>query len=152
MPMKVILLQEVAGLGKAGEIKAVADGYARNYLLPRQLVTPATPTALATLQQRVATEQKRQEQLRAELQSLSERLNNVTLKFMVRVGAQQRLYGSVTSQNIVDALKSQEGIIVDRRSVQLGDPLRSLGTTKVPVRLGTGFEPSVTVELAPGEA
>ena len=148
MPEKVILLQEVDGLGKPGDVKTVADGYARNYLLPRQMVTQATPNALATLQERVAAEQRRQTKLRAELAGLSERLAQVTLKFAVRVGSQNRLYGSVTNQNIAEALRDTQGIIVDRRAIVLADPLRSLGSFKVPVRLGPGVEPEITVELA----
>lgn len=147
MPMKVILLQEVAGLGKPGEVKTVADGYARNFLLPRQMVTAATPSALANLQQRVDTEQRRQAKVRAELESVSARINAVTLRFEVRVGTQNRLYGSVTNQNIADALRDVEGILVDRRAIVLSDPLRALGTFKVPVRLSPGVEPHVTVEL-----
>jgi large subunit ribosomal protein L9 len=149
MPMKVILLQDVPGLGQPGDVKTVAEGYARNYLLPRQMVTAATPTALATLQERVAAEQRRQEKMRAELASLAERLNAVTLTFSVRVGGQNRLYGSVTNQNIAEALRDTQGIIVDRRAIVLSEPLRALGTFKVPVRLGTGVEPSITVELKP---
>ncbi len=145
--MKVILLQEVAGLGKPGEVKTVADGYARNFLLPRQMVTAATPSALANLQQRVDTEQRRQAKVRAELESVSARINAVTLRFEVRVGTQNRLYGSVTNQNIADALRDVEGILVDRRAIVLSDPLRALGTFKVPVRLSPGVEPHVTVEL-----
>lgn len=151
MAMKVILLQEVAGLGKPGEVKSVADGYARNYLLPNQMVTAATPSALATLGQRVAAEQRRQEKLRADLATLTDRLNQITLKFAVRVGGQNRLYGSVTNQNIVDALREQDNILVDRRSVVLSEPLRALGSFKVSVRLAQGFEPQITVELAAAE-
>jgi large subunit ribosomal protein L9 len=147
MPTKVILLQDVPGLGKPGDVKMVADGYARNFLLPRQMVTMATPSALATLGERVAAEKRRQEKLNAELKGLAERLNAVTLTFTVRVGAQNRLYGSVTNQNIAEALRETEGIIIDRRAVVLNEPLRSLGTFKVPVRLGQGVEPQITVEL-----
>ena len=145
--MKVILLQEVAGLGKPGDVKTVADGYARNFLLPRQMVTAATPSALANLQERVATEQRRLAKQRAETEAVAARINAVTLRFAVRVGGQNRLYGSVTSQNIADALREVEGIIVDRRAIVLSDPLRSLGTFKVPVRLAQGVDPAVTVEL-----
>lgn len=151
MPMKVILLQEVPHLGQPGEIKTVANGYARNYLLPRQMVEPATPRALANLNQRVAAEQARLATLRSELTALTERLNATTLSFAVRVGAQNRLYGSVTNQSVVDALREQEGIVVDRRSVVLHEPLRQLGEFKVPVRLGHGFEPQITVALSKAE-
>jgi large subunit ribosomal protein L9 len=142
--MKVILLQEVQGLGAAGEVKSVANGYARNFLLPQQLVTPATPSALANLQEHVAIEKRRQEKLRAELESLTARLNQVTLRFAVKVGAQKRLYGSVTNQNIAAALQEQENITVDRRAIILPDALRALGSYKVAIHLGQGFEPTIT--------
>src|SRR5262249_22363751 len=92
--MKVILLHDVPSLGKPGDVKDVADGYARNYLLPRQLVAPATPAALAHLQQQVASAQRRVEKQRQEYEGLSGRLEGVTLTFAVRVGRGDRLYGS----------------------------------------------------------
>jgi large subunit ribosomal protein L9 len=147
MPMKVILLQEIAGLGTTGDVKTVADGYARNYLLPRQLVTAATPSAMATLQERVATEKRRQEKERANLEALAEQLKQITLTFQVRVGGQNRLYGSITTQNIAAALREQNNIIVDRRSIILPDTLRALGNYKVAVRLAPGLEPEITVAL-----
>ena len=147
--MKVILLHEVPGLGKPGDVKEVANGYARNYLLPRQMVTPATPAALATLQERLATEKRRQERLQAELNALAEQLQQITLTFVVRVGGQNRLYGSITSQNIAAALREQNNIIVDRRSITLTDPLRALGSYKVPIHLAHDLDPEITVELVP---
>jgi large subunit ribosomal protein L9 len=145
--MKVILLQEVPGLGKPGDVKEVANGYARNYLLPRQLVTAATPGELANLQQRVVAAQRRTEKHRQEHESLAERLAAVTLTFAVRVGRGDRLYGSVTSQDIANALEEQEHLSVDRRTIQLREPLRTLGTFEVPVRIAPKVEPKVKVTL-----
>jgi large subunit ribosomal protein L9 len=145
--MKVILLHEVPNLGKPGDIKEVAPGYARNYLLPRQLVTPATGTALANLKQRVAAAQRRAEQKRQTDQELAQRIANVVLTFAVRVGQGGRLYGSVTSQNIADALQEQEQLTIDRRLIQLREPLRQLGEFEVGVRIAQGVEPKLKVRI-----
>ena len=150
--MKVILLQEVEGLGKPGDIKDVAPGYARNYLLPRQLVTAATGTQLANLKQRVASTQRKLAQQRQTNAALAERLTNVTLTFAVRVGQGGRLYGSVTNQNIADALQEQENITIDRRLIQLRDPLRQLGDFEIGVRVAQGVEPKVKVRVVSTEA
>ncbi len=145
--MKVILLQEVPGLGKPGDVKEVANGYARNYLLPRQLVTAATPSELANLQQRVVAAQRRTEKQRQEHESLAEKLAAATLTFAVRVGRGDRLYGSVTSQDIANALEEQEHLSIDRRTILLREPLRTLGTFEVPVRVAPKVEPKVKVTL-----
>ena len=145
--MKVILLQDVPGLGKPGDLKDVANGYARNYLLPNQLVTAATPGELANLNQRVAAAQRRTEKQRQEHESLATRLAGVTLTFAVRVGRGDRLYGSVTSQDIASALAEQEHLTVDRRAIQLREPMRTLGTFEVPVRVAPKVEPKIKVIL-----
>ncbi|HEV2236395.1 MAG TPA: 50S ribosomal protein L9 [Ktedonobacterales bacterium] len=150
--MKVILLQEVPGLGQPGDVKEVANGYARNYLLPRELVTAATPAALKNLQQRVAATRRRSEAQAADHKALAERIAAVTLTFAVHVGRGDRLYGSVTSQNIADALQEQEGLRIDRRTIHLPEPLRQLGTYEVPVRVATKLEPKVKVAIVAGES
>ncbi len=149
--MKVILLQEVAGLGKPGDVKDVADGYARNFLLPRQLVTPATMSALTQLRERVATAQRKVERQRQGNEALAARIEAVTLTFEVRVGRGDRLYGSVTSQDIANALEELEGLRLDRRIIQLRDPLRQLGTFEVGLRIAPGMEPKLKVVIIPSE-
>lgn len=150
--MKVILLQEVPGLGKPGDVKEVANGYARNYLLPRQMVSAATGTELSNLRERVASAQRRLERQRQTNEELARRLEQVTLTFAVRVGQGERLYGSVTSQNIVDALREQEGLHIDRRLVQLRDPLRQLGDFEIGVRVAPGLEPKIKVRVVSSAA
>jgi large subunit ribosomal protein L9 len=150
--MKVILLHEVPGLGRPGDVKEVADGYARNYLLPRQLVTAATKTELANLQARVAAAQRRIAKQRETDETLAARLAAVTLTFAVRVGQGDRLYGSVTAQNIADALQEQEGLLIDRRLIQLREPLRQLGEFELGVRVATGIEPKIKVRIISQEA
>jgi large subunit ribosomal protein L9 len=145
--MKVILLQDVDGLGKVGELKDVANGYARNYLLPKKLAAGATPQLLANYQQRIAAEQRRLEKQNEQNRQQSERLSQITLTFKARVGGQGRLYGSITSQDIAAALRESEGITIDRRMIELPDPIRALGTYQVPVKLAQKLAPQVTVNV-----
>ncbi len=145
--MKIILLQDVEGLGKAGDLKEVANGYARNYLLPRRLAAGATPGLIANRTQRIAAEQRRLEKLAEQNRQQAERLGQVTLTFKARVGSQGRLYGSITSQDIAAALREVENITIDRRSIELPEPIRSTGSFTVPVRVATGLEPKLTVNV-----
>lgn len=145
--MKVILLQDVEGLGKAGDLKDVANGYARNYLLPRQLAAGATPSLVANRQQRIAAEQRKVEK-QAELnRQQAERLGQIVLTFKARVGRQGRLYGSITSQDIATGLREAEGMTVDRRVIDLPNPIRSTGTFIVPVKIAPRLEPKITVNV-----
>jgi len=145
--MKIILLQDVEGLGKAGDLKEVANGYARNYLLPRRLAAGATPNLVANRSQRIAAEQRKLEK-QAELnRHLAERLTQITLTFKAKVGRQGRLYGSITSQDVATALQEAEGITIDRRVIDLSEPIRSLGTFSVPVKVATNQESKLTINV-----
>lgn len=156
--MKVILLQDVDGLGKAGDLKEVANGYARNYLLRRQLAAGATPTLLANHKQHIAAQNRKQEKLGAANSQLAERLAQVTLTFKARVGRQGRLYGSITSQDIATGLRQVEGLTVDRRLIELNSPIRALGNYPIVVKIAPKLEPKITVnvvdeaEVAPAES
>ncbi|HTI13198.1 MAG TPA: 50S ribosomal protein L9 [Dictyobacter sp.] len=145
--MKVILLQDVQKLGKAGDLKDVANGYARNYLLPRRLAAGATPSLLANRDQHIAAEQRRVEKLAEQNRQLAEKLGQVSLTFKAKVGAQGRLYGSITSQDIATALRDAQDITIDRRVIELPDPIRALGTFSVSVRIATQLEPKITVNV-----
>jgi len=145
--MKVILLQNVEGLGQAGDMKDVANGYARNYLLPRRLAAGATPGLVANREQRIAAEQRRLAKLAEQNRQMAERLGQIALTFKAKVGSQGRLYGSITSQDIATALREAEDISVDRRTIDLSEPIRSLGTFSVPVKISTGIEPKITVNV-----
>ncbi|MEO8954611.1 MAG: 50S ribosomal protein L9 [Ktedonobacteraceae bacterium] len=145
--MKIILLQDVENLGKAGDLKEVANGYARNYLLPRQLAAGATPSLIANRQQRIAAEQRKIEKQADSNRQQAERLGQITLTFKARVGTQGRLYGSITSQDIATGLREVEGITVDRRLIDLPNPIRSTGTFTVPVKIASKLEPKITVNV-----
>src|SRR5438874_7488525 len=147
MNVKIILRTDVAGLGEEGEVKEVAGGYARNYLLPRKLAVPATKGNLKIREQQHEQIVHKQEQRRAEARELAERLAGQALRFAVRVGAQGRLYGSVTAQDIAERLKREAGIEVDRRSIELKEPLRALGDFDVPVRVAHAVTAHLKVTL-----
>lgn len=143
--MKVILLKDVNGLGHTGDVKEVAEGYARNFLLPQRLVATATPGALGNLKQHIAAERRKVEKLEASHQALSDQLSGITITFRARAGKGGRLYGSITNQDIAEAIRAQNSLSIDRRSIQLAEPLRALGTYQVPVHVATGKEPKLTI-------
>ena len=145
--MKVILLQDVEGLGKVGELKNVANGYARNYLLPKKMAAGATPQLLANYQQRIAAQQRKIEKQAEQNRQQADRLGQVSLTFKARVGGQGRLYGSITSQDIAAGLRESEGIQIDRRMIDLPDPIRALGTYHVPVKIAQKLAPEITVNV-----
>lgn len=145
--MKVILLQDVEGLGKAGDLKDVANGYARNYLLPRQLAAGATPSLVANRQQHIAAEQRKMEKQDEQNRQQAERLGQISLTFKARVGREGRLYGSITSQDIAAGLRDAEGIIIDRRIIDLPEPIRTVGTFTVPVKIAQKLAPKITVNV-----
>jgi len=145
--MKVILLQDVEGLGKAGELKDVADGYARNYLFRRRMAAGATPTLLANHKQHIAAQQRKLEKMSEEHRALAERLARVTLTFKARVGRQGRLYGSITSQDIAAGLRDAEGLTVDRRSIDLSNPIRAVGNYPITIKVAPKLEPQITVKV-----
>lgn len=145
--MRVILLQDVEGLGKAGDLKDVADGYARNYLLRRRLAAGATPTLLANHKQHITAQQRKLEKMSEEHRTLAERLAQVTLTFKARVGRQGRLYGSITSQDIAAGLRDAEGLTVDRRSIELASPIRAVGSYPITIKVAPKVEPQITVRV-----
>jgi len=145
--MNVILLQDVPDLGQTGEIKKVAAGYARNYLIPKGLVSLASPGALKQAEmQRRAQERRRKLEL-SDAQSLAEAISAVSLTFTVKTGESDRLYGSVTGADITEALSEQLGKEMDKRKLILPDPIKSLGTYRVPIRLMTEVVPEILVNV-----
>jgi large subunit ribosomal protein L9 len=149
--MKVLLLRDHEKLGKAGDIKNVADGYARNYLLPRGLAVLATAGALKQAETIRKSEEKRRAKLYAEAQAVANQLAGVTLTFRALAGETGKLYGSITAHDIAEAIQRDKGIELDKRKVELREPLRSLGTHTVPIRLATDLAPTVTVVVEPAE-
>ncbi len=142
--MEVLLLKDVKRLGKAGEVRQVADGYARNYLIPRGLAAPASAGAVREAQANLEARARRAEKEQAEAQRLAGQLSGVTLTFKARAGESGRLYGSVTPADIADEIKKQTGKTVDRRKIALEEPIRELGIYRVPIR----FSGDITAEIS----
>ncbi len=146
--MRIVFLEEVPGSGRIGEIKNVADGFARNYLLPRGLAAPATPEVVKRAEAKAVRENRRQEALDVEARSLAEKLAGATLRIDVRAGEQGRLYGSVTSGDIAERVSKLLGQEFDRHQVELGEPLKELGSFEVKLRLTRNVVEPVTVVVA----
>ena len=150
--MKVLLMRDHDKLGKAGDIKNVADGYARNFLLPRRLAVLATAGALKQAETVRRAEEKRRARLFAEAQAVAHQLTGTTLIFRALASETGKLYGSITAHDITQAIQREKGIEVDKRKVELREPLRTLGTHTVPIRLAADLAPEVTVVIEPTEA
>ena len=145
--MKVILLQDVKGKGKKGQLLEVSDGYARNYMLPRKISIEATPDAINTMRMNDKATQERIAKEKAEALELSKKLREMTLTVTAKGGGAGRLFGSVTNQEIADALKAQAGVALDKRKIVISDPIKSVGTYTVTCRLGYEITAPLTVKI-----
>ncbi len=145
--MEVLLLKDVGQLGSAGEVKRVADGYARNYLFPKGWATVATPGAIKQAKLEREAELKRQAKALGEAQTLAEQLDGMIVTFQARAGEQDRLYGSITSGNIAEALSEKVGQEIDRRKLELEEPLKDLGSHAVTLRLAPEAQAKITVVI-----
>ena len=146
--MKVILTADVAVLGKSGEMKVVADGYALNFLIPQKLAVPAAGGAYRAWQHDIASREDKRKRERDEAEINANRIGGTTLTMGVKVGDGGKLYGSITAKDIADAL-ARRGIEVDRHKIDLDEPLKSLGTYKVAIRVLAGMTPEVTIVVEP---
>lgn len=146
--MKVLLKEDVDNLGYAGEVYEVADGYGRNYLIPRGMAVMADPSVLKQAEVWRRKAEARRAELRAEYEALTARIEETTLTYTARAGDTGKLYGSVTTSQITDSLNETLGTDIDRRKVGT-EPLRQLGDHQVIVRLSADFQPHVTVVIEP---
>lgn len=144
--MEIILREDVQHLGKAGEVVKVKDGYARNFLLPKGLAYPATEANKQKITYEAQRIAKQREAERTAAESEAGRLATVELTFTVKVGEEDRLYGSVTASDIQRRLEEQ-GIHVDKRKIELPEPLRSLGDFRVGVRIHPDVRPEIVVHV-----
>jgi len=142
--MKVLLLKDVYNLGRAGDVKKVADGYGRNFLLPKGLAVLATPGMLKQVDRIRANAAKVRELANAEKSGLAEQLNNLELKFVAKAGEGGKLFGSITQQMIVEAIREKLNVEIDRHQVE-SQPLREIGEHKVRIRLTFDLIPQVKV-------
>jgi len=146
--VKVILTSDVEKLGKSGELKDVADGYARNFLIRQKLAVPAAGGAFRAWQHDIASREEKRRREREEAEIAATRIASTTLTMGVKVGEGGKLYGSITAKEIAEAL-ARRGIEVDRHKIDLPEPLKTLGTYKIAIKVFTGMTPEVTVVVEP---
>ncbi len=148
--MKVILLQDVKGKGKKGQMLEVSDGYARNFMLPKKLAIEATADAINTMRMNDKATQERIAREKAEALALSKQLREMTLVVTAKGGGAGRLFGSVTNQEIADALKAKSGIVLDKRKIVIAETIKSVGTYTVTCKLGYEINAPLTVKIEEG--
>ena len=146
--MKVILTKDVDKVGKSGEMKVVADGYATNYLIPHKLAVPASGGAYRAYQHDIASREEKRKREREEAEIAATRIASTTLTMGVKVGEGGKLYGSINNQDIAEAL-GRRGIVVDKHKIDLEQPIKSLGTYKVAIKVLAGMTPEVTIVVEP---
>ena len=145
--MKVILLQDVRGKGKKGQMLEVSDGYARNYMLPRKIAIEATADAVNTMRMNDKATQERIAKEKAEAMEVSKKLREMTVVVNAKGGGNGRLFGSVTNQEIADALKAKTGIALDKRKIIITDAIKNVGTYTVTCKLGYEITAPLTVKI-----
>ena len=145
--MKVVFLEEVEGSGAIGEVRNVADGFARNYLLPRKLAVPATEHNIRIAEARAQAEVKHQVKLDAEAEVLVEKLVGKSITLTVKAGPQGRLYGSVTGRDIAEEVEKLLKVEVDHRQVEMEEPIREVGVFQVPIRFTRNVRATVEVTV-----
>lgn len=146
--MKVVFLQDVPDVARAGEVKEVADGYARNFLIPRKMAALASPQALS----QVVTIEKVEGKTNEELIELAGQLEGKEVNLKAHAGAKERLYGSITSADVAAELESATGLVVDKRKIELEKPIHQLGSYELTIKLGKDITPKIKVNVIEAEA
>ena len=147
--MKIILKQDVSNLGQEGDVEEVADGYARNYLIPQGLAVKATPGALKDFEHRQKIQTTKHQRMKKRAEALARRLTAQTLVFEVKTGETGQLYGSITNADIAEKLEREVGEEIDRRDIPLSEPIRTVGEHFVPVHLMEEVEPQIRIVVKP---
>jgi large subunit ribosomal protein L9 len=145
--MKVVLLEDLPGKGKAGEIKEVSKGYARNFLLPRGLALLATPTVIKQIESSLEKERLEESIDRDKLVELAQQIEGREIRFKVRMGAGERLFGSITAANVAEELSQAIGYVIDKKKIDIEKSLRKTGSYEVAVKLASDLNPQITVVI-----
>lgn len=146
--MKVIIKKELSNLGEIDNVVDVADGYARNYLLPRGIVLRATKAAIAGAEKRLAQREKAMDERRAEFEATAKKLSEITLKISADAGEEGKLFGSVTAQDIAEAIKTSAGIEIDKKRIELSSPIKMVGEYTAKIKIYKEITAQVRVEVA----
>lgn len=150
--MKVVFLEDVPNIAKAGDVKEVADGYGRNFLIPKKLAALVRPEITSRLEAQGREQTKKQEKMETELARMADQLEGKEITLKAKAGAKERLYGRVTSADIAAALERTTGITVDKRKIELAEPIRELGSFDVAIRLAKDVIPKIKVTVGEEEA
>ncbi|MDP6646904.1 MAG: 50S ribosomal protein L9 [Dehalococcoidales bacterium] len=146
--MKVIFLQDVSRVARVGEVKEVADGYGRNFLLPQKLAVIASPGAIKDMGVMIRREASHRAKTEAELAELANQLDGKEIVLKAKVGEKDKLYGSITLADIAVELKRATGLVVDKRKIELAEPIRQVGNYEVAIKLGKDLVSQVKVTVA----
>jgi len=149
--MRVVFLTDVPNVAKSGEIKEVADGYARNLLIPKKLAALVNPKIKSQLEAQLKAQNNKQAQIAAGLAKIANQLNGKEITLKAKVGAKDRLYGSITSADIANELTRTSGVVVDKRKIEMLEPIRELGSFDVTVRLAKDIVPKIRVTVVEQE-
>lgn len=149
--MKVVLLKDVKNIGKRDDIVTVSDGYARNFLFPQRLAAEATAGTLKEIGKKRAAQDAREAEQLAEAKARAEALKGKLVTLPVKCGSQGRLYGSVTSAEVAEALEKQHGVTVDKRKIELGEPIKEVGDREISIRLYSGVSTTMKLRVTPLE-
>jgi large subunit ribosomal protein L9 len=149
--MQVIFLEDVPNIGKAGQIKEVADGYGRNYLIPRKLAAPARPQDIKDVEAQIKARARQAAKTEAEMKALAAMLEGKGITLKARAGQQDRLYGSITAADISTGLETSLKTIVDKRKIELLEPIHQLGTYDIPIKLGKDIVTTIKVTVVAEE-
>jgi large subunit ribosomal protein L9 len=147
--MKIVLRQDVPKLGEAGTVQTVADGYARNYLIPKGMAVVATPGEIKTAEHNLKVRERKIARQEEQQQTLADKIQGTRLEFTARAGDQGRLFGSIPTSDIAEQLNQKIGEEIDRRKIQLTDPLRTIGEHQVVIHLVGRLRPTITVAVEP---
>ena len=149
--MKVIFLQDVPNVARAGEIREVADGYGRNFLIPKQLAILAKPSATSTIETQQRLRELHQQRTETGMVELANQLEGKEIILEAQAGSKDRLFGSITSTDIASELQNITGLVIDKRKIDLAEPIRQLGSYEVTIKLAKGIAPKIRVSVIPKE-
>lgn len=150
--MKVVFLKDVSKIAKAGDVKEVADGYGRNFLIPKKLAALVNPGAASQIEAQLRAEAKKQVQIEADIAQMASQLEGKEVILKAKVGAKDRLFGSITSADIASELEKTSGVIIDRRKIELDEPIRQLGSFSLAIRLAKDIIPKIKVTVVEEES
>jgi len=145
--MKVVLLEDIPGKGKAGEIKEVSKGYVKNFLLPRRLALVATPTVIKQVESRLEKEKLEESIDREKLGELAQQIEGKEIRLKARLGAGERLFGSITAADVAEELSRAIGSVIDKKKIDIEKPFRQTGSYEVAVKLASDIKPQITVVI-----